>query len=108
MRWILLLFLLGSAPALPQKKAPKKTSAAVPNRWPIESLTVEGNHNYTKEQILSVAGLKVGQLAGKQDFETARERLVASGVFESVGYRFEPSKDSGAYAASFHVVEVEP
>jgi len=38
-------------------------------RWPVEALTVEGNRNYTREQVLAVAGLKVGQLAGKPEFE---------------------------------------
>lgn len=78
-----------------------------PTRWPIESLTVEGNRHYTKEQILAAAGLKLGQLAGKVEFEAARDRLVASGCFETVGYRFAPGDHQG-YAASFQVVEAEP
>ena len=51
----------------------------------MEALTVEGNRNYTREQVLAVAGLKVGQLAGKPEFEAARDRLTATGVFETVG-----------------------
>ncbi len=78
-----------------------------PSRWPVESLAVEGNSNYTAEQILAIAGLKKGQLAGKAEFEAARERLMATGAFESVGYRFEPSKSGTGYAASFQVAEVE-
>ena len=56
----------------------------------MEALTVEGNRNYTQEQVLSVAGLKIGQLAGRAEFEAARDRLTATGVFETVGYKFEP------------------
>src|SRR5579871_1469716 len=78
------------------------------SRWPIQSLSVEGNHNYTKEQVLAVAGLKLGQLAGKEDFDAARDRLVATGVFETVGYKFTPSAGHRGYAASFQVVEDEP
>ena len=59
----------------------------------MEALTVEGNRNYTREQVLAVAGLKVGQLAGKPEFEAARDRLTASGVFETVGYKFEPGAE---------------
>jgi outer membrane protein insertion porin family len=90
------------------RKAPAKKTQAEPTQWPIESLAVQGNKNYTREQILSVAGLKTGQLAGKSDFETARDRLIATGRFETVGYRFTPNKDSTGYAASFQVVEVNP
>ena len=58
---------------------------------------MEGLHNYAKDQVLAVAGLKIGQTAGKEDFESARDRLVAAGVFETVGYRFAPAA-AGAFA----------
>lgn len=77
-------------------------------RWPVQTLSVEGNRLYSSEQILKVAGLKVGQLAGKEEFEAARDRLVATGVFETVGYRFAPGPDRKGYAASFQVVEAGP
>ena len=88
-----------------RKTAPKKTEIS---QWPIQSLSVEGNKNYTAQQILAVAGLKVGQTAGKAEFDAARDRLVATGFFETIGYRFAPSKDSNGYAATFQVVEVTP
>src|ERR1017187_1112541 len=89
-----LIFLLLCAPAfaqtapkrVPAKKAavPKKAAPAeaAPSKWPVETLTVEGNHNYTREQVLAVAGLKAGQLAGKAEFEAARDRLTATGVLD--------------------------
>jgi outer membrane protein insertion porin family len=95
MRWFLALLLL-SAPVLAQKK------------WPIEKLAVEGLTNYSQTQVLAAAGLKVGQAAGKEDFDAARDRLLATGVFETVGYRFAPAAGSSGYAAAFEVVEVEP
>ena len=61
---------------------------------------------YTVEQILAVAGLHVGQKAGKSDFDTAREKLAASGAFDNVSYQFAPSKDGEGYDASFEVAEV--
>lgn len=93
-----------------QTSRAKKTTTqpAQPHQWPIESLKVEGSHNYTPAQILAVAGLKIGQLAGKPDFEAARDRLVATGMFETVGYKFAPGGDQHGYAASFQVVEVQP
>jgi outer membrane protein assembly factor BamA len=93
-----------AAKAAPKKDAPP---APVPTRWPIESLRVEGNRNYTADQVLAVAMLKVGQVAGKPEFDAARDRLVASGAFETVGYRFEPASQQG-YSATFQVTEVAP
>jgi len=112
-RWIVAFALLWAAPGFGQTPAPKSGRKAVAQKpeatqWPVQSLTVEGNQNYAKEQILAVAGLKLGQLAGKTEFDAARDRLVATGLFETVGYRFAPSKDSSGYAASFQVTEVTP
>ena len=81
---------------------------AAPQKWPIESLSVEGLKNYSQQQVLEVAGLKAGQLATKDDFEAARDRLLKAGVFETVGYRFAPGAGGKGYAASFQVVEAEP
>lgn len=111
-RFIALLGLLALAPGFSQTPAPKtgRKAAKKPEatEWPIQSLSVEGNKNFTSQQILAVAGLKIGQLAGKAQFDVARDRLVATGCFETVGYRFAPSKDSSGYAASFQVTEVSP
>ena len=100
MVWFLALASLCAPVYAQQKKASQK--------WPIETLTVEGLKNYSQQQALAVTGLKVGQLAGTQDFEAARDRLLAAGVFETAGYRFAPAIGSNGYAASFQVVEVEP
>ncbi|MBZ5729123.1 MAG: hypothetical protein LAP87_29620 [Acidobacteriia bacterium] len=111
MKWLLLWLAVsaqGFAQSRPARPAQKKieTPAPAANRWPIQSLAVEGIQNYTREQVLAVAGLKIGQLAGKAEFEAARERLVASGAFETVGYKFAPDANGGGYAASFQVTEV--
>src|SRR5579872_3337446 len=106
MLWLLTLLLLcppgwsaqgrtGRKPATPKTETP----AAPASRWPIDSLTVQGNHNYTEQQILAVTGLKRGQVAGKAEFEAARYHLVATGAFETVGYRFAPSPEGNGYTA---------
>jgi outer membrane protein insertion porin family len=112
-RFIAVLVLVAAAQGLAQTPAPKtgrKAAAKKPEatQWPIQSLSVEGNRNFTSQQILAVSGLKVGQVAGKAEFDAARDRLVATGCFETVGYKFAPSKDSSGYAASFQVAEVSP
>src|SRR5579871_130068 len=74
---------------------------------PIESLKIDGNHNYTPDQILAVAGLKIGQRVMKNDFEGARDRLVATGAFDNVGYRYAPAADAKGYDVLFQVTEME-
>lgn len=91
------------------KKAPAKTEGSLkPPVWKIESLAVEGNQNYTGWQILEISGLKVGQPVTKQEFDKARDRLIATGAFENVGYRYAPSSASTGYNATLQVQEAQP
>jgi outer membrane protein assembly factor BamA len=114
MNRVVTFVLLGAAAGFPQARAPQKTApkaapaAPQPDKWPIGTLKVEGNSNYSAEQVLGVAGLKPGTLASRRDFETARERLMATGAFESVGYSFEPDETKKAYVATFRVAEAMP
>src|SRR5690242_17969256 len=90
-----LLAVLLAATAAAQTRPPrpvqkKAAPAPAPDQFPIETLTIEGNHFYTREQVLAVAGLKVGQMGSKPVFEAARQRLTDSGAFENVGYEFRP------------------
>lgn len=95
-----------------QSQRPGASSAAPASRpsetWPIRSLQVTGNQNYTAEQILAVAGLRIGQIAGPRDFQAARDRLAATGAFEAIEFRFGPAPEGGGYAVAFHVVEAGP
>jgi outer membrane protein insertion porin family len=86
-------------------KAQPSAASAVPDKWPIQTLAVEGNHVFPAAAILTVAGLKIGQIAGEPEFEDARNRLTASGAFETVGYKFLPSPDGKGFHASFQVAE---
>jgi outer membrane protein insertion porin family len=115
---LLIAILVCALPVLPQarrKPVPKEPAAAQPapvapavSKWPIASLKVDGNKNYSEQDILTVAGLKIGDAAGKEEFEAARDRLIASGAFEQVGYRFDPvGGGAKGYAASFQVVEIQ-
>jgi len=118
--WITLVAVaLAGAQTTPTRPPAKKTTpakkdaapavpAAPANKWPIQKLIVEGNRDYTAAQVLAVAGLQVGQIAGRSEFEAARDRLVASGAFETVGYKFEPAADQSGYVATFQVTEANP
>jgi len=77
-----------------------------PTAYTVENLTVEGNHNYSAEQIFAVAGLRVGQKAGKSEFDAAQAKLEATGAFDHVSYRFTPSQDNEGYDATYEVAEV--
>jgi outer membrane protein assembly factor BamA len=80
--------------------------AQPPTRWPIESLAVEGNSIYSAAEVLGAAGLKLGQLAGKEELEAARARLMETGYFGSAGYRFKPSASGKGIAATLEISEI--
>lgn len=75
--------------------------------WTVETIKVQGIRNYSADQILAVAGIHPGDTAGKTEFEAARQRLLATGVFATAGYHFAPAKDAKGYDASFSVSEIE-
>jgi outer membrane protein insertion porin family len=96
-----------------QTRRPRKPAAATPataktdqSSWPLETLKVEGNQNYTAAQILAVAALRIGQTVGKPEFEAARDRLDATGVFDRIGYRFTPAKDGKGFDGTLEVAEM--
>src|SRR5690348_16890734 len=117
MKWVLILLVAIPVVGLPQSRpaskkaaAPKKGAEApaeLPTRWPIIALNVDGNHRYPTAAILAVAGLKVGQVAGKEEFDAARERLMTSGYFEMAGYKFDPATNQNGIVGTFQVTEVD-
>jgi outer membrane protein insertion porin family len=74
--------------------------------FPLATLRIDGAQRIPTEKIVALAGLKIGQPVAKADFDGARNRLLASGAFESVGYEFKPSPDNMGYDGVFQVVEV--
>jgi len=100
---LVLSFGVGSAQT---PKRPKPPLPPAPTSYTIEALTVEGNHVYTAEQILAVAGVRAGQLGGKTEFEGARGKLEATGAFDNVSYHFAPSHDGEGYDVVFEVAEI--
>lgn len=109
MRKSLILLMLASAYGFAQSRPARKSApaAAATARWPIESINVEGIHHYTRDQVLAASGLKLGEMAGRREFDAARDRLLATGVFETVSYKFTPADSDKGYTATFQVTEVE-
>ena len=75
-------------------------------KYPLETLHIQGNKQIPTERIVAASGLKQGTLVDKADFDAARERLLESGAFESVGYSFKPAATVTGYDTTFDVVEV--
>lgn len=95
MRWLLLPLLAIGLWAQP---------AARVERFPIEKITIQGLTTLPTEKVRHVLGLKVGQAASKADFEAARDRLVESGAFQSVGFEYGPS--GKGYNVTYTVSEI--
>ncbi len=77
-----------------------------PKAFPIESMRVEGAMRYPADRILAMTGLKAGAVVEPAAFEAARDRLLKSGAFESVGMRFEPAASGKGYAVTFEIAEI--
>lgn len=102
------LILAGMLVAVCFGASTQKKPKPAPTAWPIESIRIEGLHAYKPQQILAVIGLKTGQMAAPKDFDSARERLLATGAFENVGCRYSPAASGKAYVVTFEVTEVSP
>ncbi len=51
----------------------------------------EGNLILAASAILGASGMTRGQVGNSDVFDAARDRLLASGYFDSVSYRYKPS-----------------
>ena len=107
---VLCAFAAPQAPARKKAAAPKPAVTAPAQKveaWPISSLKVKGNSLYTEAQILEVTGLKIGASAGDPEFNAARDRLMKTGAFESVGYEFRSDAAGKGVNGTFEVTEVD-
>lgn len=75
--------------------------------FPLDSITIEGNRILSSSAIAIASGLKIGQTANSAVFDAARDRLIASGYFDMVAYRYKPAKEGAGYAITFEIQEFE-
>jgi outer membrane protein insertion porin family len=94
-----ILFSLLALPAL----LPAQTGAS----FPIDSIKIEGNRILPGPGILAVALLKPGGQGSTAIFDAARDRLLGTGYFETVGYQFKPSA-KGGIDLTLDVQEMQP
>jgi hypothetical protein len=64
--------------------------AAYGQTFSIVDLQVKGNQRFSTASVLAQAGLKVGVRVTSKDVEAAATRLVETGMFEEVDYRYDP------------------
>ncbi len=102
-----LLLVVGASGAAGAQKGHPPPPAA-PSAWPLESIRIEGLHDYTRDQVLAVLNLKVGQMAAAADFKAARDRLEQTGAFSSTAFRYGPAPGGKGYVVTFEISEVEP
>ena len=77
---------LAAALALAEAAAAQPAPTA-PGVAPIAEILVHGNHSTPDAEVIAVSGLAVGQASGESELDAARERLRASGRFQSTEVR---------------------
>ena len=88
------------------KTGPASNDIAPAQLHAIASMRAEGSKLYSEAGILGLTGLAVGQPGSKDIFDAARDRLLATGLFESIGYRYTPGPGGQGYALTFEVAEI--
>lgn len=91
----------GSRPA-----APKPAVADLNQPFPLREIAVRGNASFAAAQVIELSGLSQGQVVSKKDFDAAQQKLLATGLFETVAYRFEAIPGAQAYRATLEVKEI--
>jgi outer membrane protein insertion porin family len=107
----LLLLFAGLTAFSQTPPAPKKTVSGGDDpvaAFPIDSITVEGNRILPAKGIVAASGLRAGMSASGGAFDAARDRLLATGYFETVACKYRPSDKGAGYEVSFEVQEIEP
>jgi outer membrane protein assembly factor BamA len=77
--------------------------------YPIHKLSVEGNSRLKAEAILRAAGFELEQKAVPADFDAACTRLMETGLFQSVQYRYKPAEGTAdpGFDLTLQVVEAQ-
>src|ERR1700730_3155290 len=101
-RGSLFVFLLYFLPGLPAysytvEHAPQSPTAT------LKTIHTDGVKHLSVDQVIALAGLSIGSAVGKQDLQSAADRLVQTGLFSNVSYAFK-SKEDGLYL-TFKLVE---
>jgi outer membrane protein assembly factor BamA len=69
----------------------------------LKEVRADGFKSLTEPQVISLTGLAAGSQIGKKDLQAGADRLVRSGFFAKVSYKFQ-TRDTGVFA-TYHVEE---
>ncbi len=92
------------APQSLPAKPPAASSTAPAAHTTIASLRAEGSKLYPEASILALSGLSAGKPGSKEIFDAARDRLLATGFFETIGYRYDSGP--GGFAVSLEIADI--
>jgi outer membrane protein assembly factor BamA len=84
--------------ALAQTAPPPAAATA-----PLREIRSEGLKSLSESQVGALSGLQIGAQVGKDDLQTAADKLVQSGLFAKVKYNFQSRTDG--LVLTFHVEE---
>jgi hypothetical protein len=70
---------------------------------PLREIHAEGSKILTETQVVALTGLQLPSQVGKNDLQTAADRLVASGLFSKVSYSFQTR--GASVLVTYHVEE---
>ncbi len=74
-------------------------------RATLAAIHIAGSQRFKEQQIAQASGLKIGSAVSKADLDAAAQRLIASGAFAHVGFRYGPG--SSGLAVTFQVTDAE-
>jgi outer membrane protein insertion porin family len=93
-----IMLMLGAAFAVPA--SPQNGTVATA---PLREIRAEGLKSLPEPQVVALSGLRTGTQVGKDDLQTAADKLVQSGLFAKVKYNFQSRTDG--LLVIFHVDE---
>lgn len=102
------LVLSGQTSSRPAKSVKPKRSEPAPAATvagPIRSIGVDGANHLSPEQVVALAGLRIGQVASRTVFEAARDRILQSGCIETFGWKYTPTADGSGYDVRLEITE---
>src|SRR5579859_91346 len=91
------------APALILCGIPAFSQSAPVATAPLREIHTDGLKSLSEPQVATISGLQLGAQAGKDDLQTAADKLVQSGLFAKVRYNFQSRTDG--LVVTFHVEE---
>lgn len=101
-RQILVMLVLLAALALSSAPVALAQSSG---RATLAVIHVTGSQRFKEQRIVQVSGLRIGSGVSKGDIDAAAQRLIASGAFAHVGFRY--GTGSGGLEVTFQVTDAE-